>query len=136
MLEYIFFDISLRGKFVEYLRARGVEAELSDNDGFLVSIADDLDDELSDGIDAYYEVLLQENAALLEGTEDGLEKSAAGVRVQLADGTPCMVRLDPDLMARLLGCLGLEELRDMVQAIAEQVEDPDDRPLCHTAKQR
>ena len=132
MLEYIFFEASLRDKFIDFLRERGVTAELADDDGFIAKIPDDLEDELSDEIDECYDLLLQENADMLESQEGGVEKSAAGVRVQLSDGTPCMVRLSPELLSRMLGCITMEELRDMVQAIALQVEDPDDLPVCHT----
>lgn len=47
-----------------------------------------------------------------------------------------MVRLAPGLMARMLGCITLEELRDLVQDIALQVEDPDDLPVCHSREQQ
>ena len=132
MLEYIFFEESLRDRFVDFLRTRNVTIETADNDNYLVCVPDDLDDSLSDEIDYLYESLLQENADLVESVEGGIEKSAAGVRVQLSDGTPCMVRLAPGVLGRLLGCISLEELRDMVQTIALQVEDPDDLPVCHT----
>lgn len=132
MLEYVFFDEGLRDKFVQFLQVRGVQIDTADNDNFLVMVPDDLDDELSDEIDYRYELLLQENADLLESEEGAVEKSAAGVRVELSDGTPCMVRLSPELLKRMLGCISMEELRDMVQSIALQVEDPDDLPVCHT----
>lgn len=132
MLEYVFFDEGVRERFVGFLREHGVATVLSEADGLIAAIPEDIDDTLSDAIDACYDRLLQENAELLESSEGGLEKQAAGVRVQLADGTPCMVRLAPALMARLLNCITLEELRDMVQAIALQVEDPDDLPVCHS----
>ncbi len=132
MLEYIFFDEGIRDKFVSFLHERGVVCATSDEGGLVAAIPEDLDDDLSDAIDHQYEVLLQENATLLEGTEDGLEKNAAGVQVQLADGSRCMIRLDPDLVARMLTALSLEELRDTVQSIAEQVEHPDNRPLCQS----
>lgn len=132
MLEYVFFDAGLRNIFAAFLHSHGVEVELYDGDGYIAAISDDVDDELGDSIDLRYEQLLQENADLLEGTADGLEKNAAGVQVLLRSGEPCMIRLDPDLMARLLSSLTLEELRDMVQGIAEQVEEPDNRPLCHS----
>lgn len=132
MLEYVFFDQGLRDKFIHFVTARGVECHCSDEDGLLAAVADDLDDALSDAIEDYYDVLLQENAELLEDTEDALEKNAAGVQVQLQDGSPAMIRIDPDMMARLIKELSLVELRDLVQAIAEQVENPDNRPLCHT----
>ncbi len=133
MLEYIFFEISLRDRFVAFLQERGVAAEISDDEeSLLVMVPDDLDDDLSDDIDVCYDRLLQENSEMLDNEEGSIERSAAGVRVQLSDGTPCMVRLPPELLSRMLGCITMEELRDMVQAIALQVEDPDDLPVCHT----
>lgn len=130
MLEYVFFEASLREKFVRYAAEKGVAAEKSDEGGFMVLVSEDVEDELFDELDHYYEVLLQENAEMLEGTDDALEKSAAGVQVQLSDGTPCNIKFDPDVLARLLNCISLEELRDLVQAIAVRVENPDDRPIC------
>lgn len=132
MLEYVFFDEGIRAKFVEFLRERGVEVECGDEDGCIAAVPEDLDDELADEIDACYEMLLQETAELMEQGEDAMEKNVAGVTFQLSDGTPCTVRLDPDLVARILNCISMEELRDMVQLIASGVENPDNRPLCHT----
>jgi hypothetical protein len=133
MLEYVFFDAAIRQKFADFLAENNVEYRLNDADeGCLAEVPEDLDDELADAIDHCYEVLLQETAELLEGTEDGLEKNVAGVQIALADGSPCTVRLNPDLLARVLNCISMEELRDMAQAIAEGVENPDNRPLCHT----
>ena len=130
MFEYIFFDEGLRQKLVDYARSRDVAATMSDDDGCLARVPEDVDEDVAEAIDDYYERLLQENADLLDGTEDGWEKNAGGVRVELSDGTPCNIKLDADVMSRVLNCISLEELRDMVQAIAEGVENPDDRPLC------
>lgn len=132
MLEYVFFDDAIRDKFVEFLRARGVAVVCSDEEGCLAAVPEDLDDALADDIDACYEELLQETAELLEQGEHAMEKNVAGVTFELSDGTPCTVRLDPDLVARILNCVSMEEFRDMVQLIAAGVENPDNRPLCHT----
>jgi Arc/MetJ family transcription regulator len=132
MLDYIFFDQGLRERFADFVSQRGVEVTVSDEEGLLASIPEDLDDDLTAEIEHCYELLLQENAELLESTEDRLEKNVAGVRVVLGDGTACTIRFDPDLLARVLQSITMEELRDMVQHIATSVENPDDRPLCHT----
>ncbi len=132
MLEYIFFNDGLRAKFVRYAKERSVECQCSDDDGLIAAVSEDIDDAISDELDDYYDILLQENADLLEETDDALEKNAAGVQVQLQDGSPAMIRIDPELMGRMLRELSLEELRDLVQAITVQVENPDNRPLCHT----
>lgn len=129
MLEYVFFDESIRDKFAGQLRQKGVEVQLRDEDGCIAAVPEDLDDSLADAVDELYEVLLQE---MMEGTEDALEKDVMGVQVALEDGTPCTIRLDPELVARVLNCISMEELRDMAQTIAEGVQNPDNRPLCHT----
>ncbi len=132
MLEYVFFDEGIRDKFVEELRAKGVDVTTSDDGGCLAEVPEDLDDKLSDEVDYLYEKLLQETAELLEESEGVFEKNVIGVMVALEDGTPCTIRLDPDLVARLLNCISMEELRDLAQTIAEGVQNPDNRPLCHT----
>jgi len=50
----------------------------------------------------------------------------------LADGWPCMVRLNPALVNRLLTVLTLEELQDLITTAARCGADPDDLPVCHT----
>lgn len=133
MLEYVFFDESIRAKFADFLRDKDVAFRLTDEEGACIAeVPEDLDDALGDEIDYCYEKLLQETAELIEGTDDALEKNVAGVQVALGDGSACTIRLDPDLLARVLNCISMEELRDMAQAIAEGVENPDNRPLCHT----
>lgn len=131
MLEYLFFDEQIRSKFFDYLVAQGVAAGKSDEQGYIVEVPEELDDALGDQIDLYYEQLLQETAELMEEGEDALEKNVAGVTFQLANGDPCTVRLDPDMVARMLNCISMEELRDMVQLIANRIENPDNSPLCH-----
>ncbi len=131
MLEYVFFDEGIRDKFVEELRAKGVEVTLNDEAGCIAEVPEDLDDKLADEVDYLYEKLLQETAELLEESEGVFEKNVMGVMVALEDGTPCTIRLDPDLVARLLNCISMEELRDLAQVIAEGVQNPDNRPLCH-----
>ncbi len=132
MLEYVFFDEGIRDKFVKELRAMGVEATTSDDGGCLVEVPEDLDDKLAEKVDYLYEKLLQETAELLEESEGVFEKNVMGVMVALEDGSPCTIRLDPELVARLLNCISMEELRDLAQTIAEGVQNPDNRPLCHT----
>lgn len=129
MLEYVFFDEGIRDKFIEQLKGKGVAVS---GDELIVEVPEDLDTGLADEVDHLYEKLLQETAELMEEGEDALEKNVMGVHVALEDGTACTIRLDPELIARLLNCISMEELRDMAQTIAEGVQNPDNRPLCHT----
>lgn len=132
MLEYVFFDETIARKYVELCLQKGVAARTSEEMETLVEVDEDIDQALYDEIDYLYEKLLQENAELVEQGDDALEKNVAGVNIVLADGTPCTIRLDPELVARMLNSISMEELRDLVQHIAEGVQNPDNRPLCHT----
>ena len=134
MLQYVFFKEVIREKFVSFLVERKVEHQLAEGEGLLVEVSEEIDDDTWDAIDHLYESLLQETAELMEQGEDALEKNVAGVQVQLANGDPCTVRLDPDLVARVLGCISMEELRDMVQEVAHWIEMKDNSPLCHVVE--
>jgi hypothetical protein len=136
MFTYIFFDDGLRTRFEEYVQERGLaHAEEPDPmGGSVVSIPEDIADELYDEIEAYYEELSAEQEKLLEETPDRLETSRAGVRVTLSDGRPCMVRLDPEVVSRLLRVLSLEELQELATTIARAAENPDDSSICCSRK--
>lgn len=134
MLEYVFFEPTIRDKFVAFLSQRGVEHQADDDEALLVEVPEDLDESTGDAIDHFYETLLQETAGLMEQGEDALEKNVAGVQVQLSDGDICTIRLNPELVGRMLGCITMEELRDMVQEVAHWVELRDNSPLCHTVE--
>jgi hypothetical protein len=112
-----------------------VEHQLIDDEDLLqVDVTEDLDNVLGDAIDHCYEELLQETAELMEQGDDALQTNVAGVQVQLAGGEICTVRLDPHLVARILGCISMEELRDMIQDVAHWVELKDNSPLCHVVE--
>jgi hypothetical protein len=133
MLEYVFFEESIRDKFVAFLTESAVEHRVAE-DGLTVEVSEETDDATGDAIDHCYESLLQENMELMEQGDDALEKNVAGVQVQLSDGAICTVRLDPELVGRILGCISMEELRDMVQEVAHWVELKDNSPLCHVVE--
>ena len=132
MLEYVFFDEAIAETFKNLCLEKGVHAQISEEMSTLVEVDEDVSGDVADEIDIAYERLLQQNAELVEQGDDALEKNVAGVNIVLADGTPCTIRLDPDLVGRMLKSISMEELRDLVQIIAEGVENPDNRPLCHT----
>lgn len=134
MLEYVFFETSIRDKFVAFLLEHGVDHRPGDDENLVVEVSEEIEEQLGDVIDLCYETLLQETMELMEQGDDALEKNVAGVQVQLADGEICTVRLDPDLVGRILGCISMEELRDMVQEVARWVELKDNSPLCHVVE--
>lgn len=128
MLEYVFFDERLRDEFVTFVRDQGSVCEVRDDDDALIALVpEDIDDETGDRIDAHYDHLLGETAALFE---DSLDKSVSGIQITLKNGTPCTIRLRPEIMNKALEGLTLDEFNELVETIASAVENPDSGPIC------
>ncbi len=132
MLEYIFFNEQIADEFIAVVNQYDIENRLVVEDGMVtVEVSEDITDDVANNIDQHYEKLLQRNGELMEQGEDALEKNVAAVQVALADGSPCTIRIEPELMSRLLSALSMEEVRDLAQVIAKGVERRDNSPLCH-----
>jgi hypothetical protein len=131
MLEYIFFDERPWRLFIDFLESLGLEPEASVGDeGWLVGLPEDLDDELDAKIEAYYDQMLEMNESLVAESEGESHLHTAGINLTLADGRVVQAALDPRLMQRLLTAISPEELGELVNVIVDAVENPDERPLC------
>ncbi|MCU7945645.1 MAG: hypothetical protein KZQ72_03205, partial [Candidatus Thiodiazotropha sp. (ex Cardiolucina cf. quadrata)] len=65
MLEYIFFDERPWQGFIDYLIQLGLKPVATSNEeGWLVSLPEDLDDALDEKIETYYDQMLTMNEAL------------------------------------------------------------------------
>jgi molybdopterin converting factor small subunit len=137
MLDYIFFDSKLSGKFKNHLTKVGIEFKSENDENFgsvqgeIVSIDDDTQDDVLEDLQALYEDLQDELEKMLEQTEDALIMNAAGMEVKLKDGSICTLRVSPDVITRILSVLEFEELQAFVDNIAKSVEDPDSGHFCH-----
>ena len=137
MLDYIFFDSKLSGKFKNHLTKVGIEFKSENDENFgsvqgeIVSIDDDTQDDVLEDLQALYEDLQDELEKMLEQTEDALIMNAAGMEVKLKDGSICTIRVSPDVVTRILSVLEFEELQAFVDNIAKSVEDPDSDHFCH-----
>jgi hypothetical protein len=131
MLEYIFFDERPWRRFIDYLESLDLEPQASrDDQGWLVALPEDLDDELDGKIEAYYDQMLEMNESLVAEAEGQDHVHTAGVNVTLADGRVVQAAVDPELMRRLLMVVSPEELGQLVNVIVDAVERPDERPFC------
>ena len=131
MLEFVFFDARPRQRFVDFLAAHDVACELSVGDDSLgVAIDEDIDDGLLATIEAFYDEMMALDQALFESDEEFAGHQAAGVVVNLSSGERVYARVDQHLLARVMGVLTPQELGELVNAIADAVENPDTRPLC------
>ncbi|MDJ0833218.1 MAG: hypothetical protein QNJ69_06815 [Gammaproteobacteria bacterium] len=134
-LEYIFFHSKPYQLFKNFLQSRQVKllqegVDQTNVEGYLVAIADDLDDKLSEEIEAYYDEMmaLTEQLVTQESNED--EMNIVGLAVSLQDGRSVLASVDPEVLNRILTVVSSKELGQLVDAIVDAVENPDQQPLC------
>lgn len=131
MIEYVFFHKHLADAFVERLAALAIRYQEKDDElGLIVSVPEDLDDALMDQLDEAYEALLAQSEALLNAESGGTEKQAAALNITLHDGRIVQASVRPALMNKLIGALSFEEVNELVEAIVDSIENPDERPFC------
>lgn len=129
MIEYIFFEASLRDKFVAHAAQRGVPCTASDDTmGMVVAIPEDLPEELSDEMESFYERLEheQEGMSLAEGDLHRL----AGFGFKLPDGQARLLPLDTDMANRLMANFTLAEIQELLNAVARYALEPPNEHLC------
>jgi len=137
MLDYIFFDSRLSGKFKDHLAKVGISYQSENDDSFgsvqgeIVSIADDTNDGALNKLQHLYDDLQDELEEMLEQTDDALVMNAAGMEVKLKNGNICTLRVDPNTVTRILNVLEFDELQAFVDSIAKSVEEPDSGHFCH-----
>ena len=135
LLEYIFFHQQSCDRFKQFLRETGVETlkegiDETDVEALTVYIADDLDEEISEKIEQFYDEMMEMDEALVMENDDSDEYSQVGLAVSLKDGRSVMASVDPDVLNRVLTVITHDELGKLVDVIADAVENPDERPLC------
>ncbi|MES9960126.1 MAG: hypothetical protein ABW089_06815 [Sedimenticola sp.] len=131
MLEYIFFHERPWTLFVEYLRQKGLDP-VSDHEeqGYMVRLPEDTDDDLMGAIETRYDELLDLNEALFSAGQEDEHLHTAGVSVALNDGRTVQAAVEPELLGRLLQVVSADELGRFVSAIVDAVENPDERSIC------
>lgn len=141
ILEYLFFTQKIKDQFINELNKRELkeghhwaqEIE-SVHEALLVKVfeTDDLEnwDELWDELDELFDELSAQDQDLLEAGEGGIDKSTAGVYIQLQDGSQTIASVKPDVLNRILDVLSNDEFAELVDAIAKSVEAPDDSAIC------
>jgi len=138
MLEYILFHEIPFQLFVSWLKEKGVlfETEIED-DNYEIKIPEDLDDNLLDEIDEKYEELMDMNQQIVdeEEKENNQGYHMAGVVVTLKDGTVSYADVDPNLLGRIMSAISPEEFGEIVNAIANAVENPQPKAYCQRVRE-
>lgn len=131
MLEYIFFDPHPWKLFQAFLREQGLNPESEEEEqGYMVRLPDDTEDDLMDEIETRYDELLDMNERLFSEQEGQDQTHRAGVSVNLSDGRSVHAAVDPLLLNRILEMISIDELGQFINAIVDAVENPDERPFC------
>lgn len=133
-LEYVFFHHSVCAKLSDHLAGLGIPSQVREADGVItLSHTDAVDEVLLEQIEDYYDTLFDEESRLANDSiaaTDGSERDLVGIGAELADGRLIQVRLDAELSRRLLSVLSAQQLRELVQEVIRQAENPIDGPLC------
>lgn len=138
MLEYVFFDERPRDQFVTFLQQRSVELKLEEDDGLLkVWISEDLDDDLDEAIEDFYDDMMALNQQLYEDENNEAEVgyNAAGIVLELNTGENVYAQVDPELLGRIMTVVTPDEFNTVVNAIVEAVENPDARTPCQRIRE-
>ncbi len=130
MYEYLFFDNNLKYKFIQKLNNLHTGfVETIDNDNPCIGIDENLDEKIVDKIDDYYDILLDEQADITIA-EEPESINAVGIQFTTADGQLSQVKLDPNLVNKLLKSVTYAQLQNLVQTIATASENPTVNPMC------
>ena len=134
MLEYVFFHQQPMDQFCEFLRDKGIPFQLLEsNESLLLAIEEQsINDSMADIIDEYYDEMLDLDQSIYDQgmVEDEENYAAAGIVVNLMDGQSVYADVPGDLLRKIMDVLSPQELGDLVNAIADAVENPDKRALC------
>ena len=138
MLEYVFFDERPRDQFVNFLQEKAVELKLEEDEGVLkVWIPEDLDDDLDEAIEDFYDDMMALNQQLYEDENNEAEVgyNAAGIVLELNTGENVYAQVVPELLGRIMTVVTPDEFNTVVNAIVEAVENPDVRTPCQRIRE-
>ena len=131
MLEYMFFHNKLLEKYLAFLGSKGISySQKNDEMGIVVSIPEDLDEELEEEAYTYYDKLLSDQEKLMEEEGNTLDRNFAALTINLSDGTTLFAPISPDILNRALSVITIEELGKITEAIVEALESRDARSIC------
>ena len=138
MLEYVFFDERPRDQFVTFLQEKSVELKLEEDEGLLkVWISEDLDDDLDEAIEDFYDDMMALNQQLYEDESNEAEVgyNAAGIVLGLNTGENVYAQVNPEFLGRIMTVVTPDEFNTVVNAIVEAVENPDARTPCQRIRE-
>lgn len=137
MLEYVFFHQKPFELFVSFLKEHQLKVETDENDGvYDIKTPDDLTRELSEKIEKEYDRLMQMNHELFfaENPTSNDNYRMATVMITLKNGDLTSAHIPPDILGRVLEVIDEVELNEIITAVVEAVENPDERSYCQKVR--
>ncbi|MEE9447567.1 MAG: hypothetical protein V3V09_06380 [Arenicellales bacterium] len=134
MLEYLFFNIEFAEKFIVFLKQKDLaytQATEAVQNAILIKTSEDIEDDLWDELDAFYDDLSEHDHQQLQDTfKDDDKINTAGIYIQLKDDQQTIANINPDVMNRMLENISMDEFNEFIETIVSSVETPDDSPIC------
>jgi len=132
MLDFIFFNQQPFDSFKIFIKEKQLIAEYSrDNEGFILSLPEDTDDDIMEEIEELYDTLLDLDRDLFEQAEEVQNEAvAAGVTLNLSSGQQIQAKIPVATLNKVLSVMDTHELADFVNAIVDAVENPSEESLC------
>jgi len=137
MLEYVLFHQQPFEIFVKFLKENNLSLETSENDGiYEIRIDEDIDKDLSEKVETEYDRLVAMNQELFFAENPASDKNyrMATVMITLKNGELTSAHIPPDLLARVLDVINETELNEIITAVVEAVENPDERTYCQKVR--
>jgi len=137
MLEFIFFHHNICKLFTDFTTARGIEYHTTEDDETItVSVSEDLDDDLIEQLEDEYDRLLDLSRDQTDSDEGESRKNyqKASLLITLKNGEISYAHVDMDIINRIMRTINTDELNQLIEAVADAVENPDDRSYCQIIK--
>ena len=137
MLEFIFFHHNICKLFIDFTTARDIEYHTSEDDETItVSVSEDLDDDLIEQLEDEYDRLLDFSRDQTDSDEGESRENyqKASLLITLKNGEISYAHIDTDIINRVLRTISTDELNQLIEAVADAVEYPDDRSYCQIIK--
>ncbi len=137
MLEFIFFHRNISKLFTDFIAGLGIEYRVDDDaETITVSVSEDVDDELVEQIEDEYDRLLDLSRDQTDSEEGESRQNyqKASLLITLKNGRNSYAHVDVDVINRILRTISTDELNRLIEAIADAVENPDDRSYCQIIK--
>jgi len=137
MLEYVLFHQKPFELFVAFLKENKLSPETRENDGiYEIRISEDIDKAVSEKVETEYDRLMAMNHELFFSENPATNENyrMATVMITLKNGALTSAHIPPDLLGRVLEVIDETELNEIITAVVEAVENPDERSYCQKVR--